>query len=219
MLKIDTILFDLDGTLTDSGPGIMNGVRYALKRYGMESVEEAELRGFVGPPLQKKFQEFCNISEEEGRRAVSYYREYYGGKGIFENQVYPGIPETLQRLKQKGFRICMATSKPEHYALQIAEYFQIDGYFDFIGGSLMDGRRTKKADVIRYVLQECEVQDKSRVLMVGDREHDILGAKQVGIHSLGVLFGYGSREELEKAGAERIVETPEEIGDFCSRYY
>lgn len=210
-MKIDTILFDLDGTLTDSGPGIMNGVRYALKKYGMEDTAEEQLRGFVGPPLQKKFQEFCGISEEESHRAVASYREYYGETGIFENEVYAGIPETLQRLKEQGFELCMATSKPEYYALKIARHFQLLDYFDIIGGSLMDGQRTKKSEVIQYVLRQCRTREKDRILMVGDREHDIIGARQVGIHSMGVLFGYGSRAELETAGAEWIAETPEEI--------
>lgn len=211
-MRFDIVLFDLDGTLTDSGPGIMNGVQYALKKLGMKEAEEEQLRSFVGPPLQKRFQEFCGISEEESHRAVAFYREYYGKTGIYENALYEGISELLRELKARRFTVCMATSKPEYYARQIAEYFQIQEYFDFIGGSLMDGRRTRKSEVIAYVLRKCGVGEKDRVLMIGDREHDILGAGQAGVpHTMGVLYGYGGREELERAGAEIIVEKAEDI--------
>lgn len=216
-MKIHTILFDLDGTLTDSGEGIMNAVRYTLERYG-RTATEAQLRSFIGPPLQTQFQQFLNVSEEEGKRAVSIYREYYTDRGIFENKLYPGVIELLEQLKYAGFRICMATSKPEKFAVQIAEHFSFASYFDRIGGALMNGNRTKKCEVIEYVLGEEGISKESRsrdgVLMIGDREHDILGARQTGIHSMGVLYGYGSREELEDAGAERIAETPEQIWEI-----
>ncbi len=210
-MKIHTILFDLDGTLTDSGEGIMNAVRYTLERYEKEATEE-ELRSFIGPPLQTQFEQFLKVSEEEGKRAVSIYREYYTKRGIYENKVYPGIPDVLKQLKQAGFRLCIATSKPEKFAVQIAEHFNFAQYFDRIGGALMDGNRTKKREVIEYVLTEEQIGDQREgILMVGDRKHDICGAKQTGLRSMGVLYGYGSQEELETAGADWIVETPEDI--------
>lgn len=210
-MKIHTILFDLDGTLTDSGEGIMNAVRYTLERYEKEATEE-ELRSFIGPPLQTQFEQFLKVSEEEGKRAVSIYREYYTKRGIYENKVYPGIPDVLKQLKQAGFRLCIATSKPEKFAVQIAEHFNFAQYFDRIGGALMDGNRTKKREVIEYVLTEKQIGDQREgILMVGDRKHDICGAKQTGLRSMGVLYGYGSQEELETAGADWIVETPEDI--------
>lgn len=210
-MKIHTILFDLDGTLTDSGEGIMNAVRYTLERYEKEATEE-ELRSFIGPPLQTQFEQFLKVSEEEGKRAVSIYREYYTKRGIYENKVYPGIPDVLKRLKQAGFRLCIATSKPEKFAVQIAEHFNFAQYFDRIGGALMDGNRTKKREVIEYVLTEEQIGDQREdILMVGDRKHDICGAKQTGLRSMGVLYGYGSQEELETAGADWIAETPEDI--------
>lgn len=216
-MDIKTILFDLDGTLTDSGEGIMNAVHYTLERYE-KTATEAQLRSFIGPPLQTQFQQFLNVSEEEGKRAVSIYREYYTERGIFENKVYAGVIGLLEQLKASGFRICMATSKPETFAVQIAEHFSFASYFDRIGGALMDGRRTKKCEVIEYVLAEEGIgrkrDDRDSVLMIGDREHDILGAKQTGIHSMGVLYGYGSREELEKAGAEWIAETLGQIWEI-----
>ena len=141
---------------------------------------------------------------------MEYYREYYRDKGIFENEVYDGIPELLQELKAAGLKVIMATSKPETFAVTIAEHFGISRYFDFIGGSLMDGSRTKKSEVIEYVLDEAEVYDRSTVLMIGDRDYDILGAKEAGVHSMGVLYGYGSREELMAEGADFIVEEPQD---------
>lgn len=209
-MNIATVLFDLDGTLTDSGLGIMNSVHYAIEKYGM-NVDESQLPGFIGPPLQQHFQEVCGVGDEEGKRLVSLYRERYADIGIFENKMYPGIMELLKKLKEHGFCICMATSKPEKFALQIAEYFQFAEYFDVIGGSLMDGRRVDKAEVIEYVLNSCGAENREQVLMIGDRSHDMIGAKTAGVHSMGVLFGYGSREELEAAGAEWIAETPEDI--------
>lgn len=210
-MNIRTILFDLDGTLTDSGPGIMNSVEYALKKYGIEVKDREQLRTFVGPPLAAQFSKFCGFSAEEGHRAVDVYREYYQVKGIFENNVYEGIPEVLEELKNRGYQICMATSKPEKFAKIIAEHFDFAKYFDVIAGSLMDGGRVNKADVIEYVLDECGVTDRDTVLMVGDRSYDIIGAQKAGTHSMGVLFGYGSREELEESGAELIAETPADI--------
>lgn len=215
-MKLTTILFDLDGTLTDSGEGIMNCVRYAVEKFGME-IEEEQLPGFVGPPLRQQFQEVCGVGEEAGNQLISLYRERYTKQGIFENKVYPGIIKLLKMLKKRGYTICMATSKPEKFAVQIAEHFQFAEYFDVIGGSLMDGTRVDKKEVIEYVLETCGIKNREQVLMIGDRRHDIIGAKHAGIHSMGVLFGYGSREELEEAGAEYIAATPEEIGTLiCS---
>ena len=193
-MEIKTVLFDLDGTLTDSGPGIMAGVQYALNKYGMEVDDFSRLRCFIGPPLKEQFQKFCGFSDEEGVRAVEYYREYYRDKGIFENEVYDGISELLRELKGAGLKVIMATSKPEAFAVTIAEHFGISRYFDFIGGSLMDGRRTKKSEVIEYVLDAAG-----------------MGAKEAGVHSLGVLYGYGSREELAAAGADFLAEKPEDV--------
>lgn len=209
-MKFTTILFDLDGTLTDSGEGIMNCVRYAVEKFGMK-IEENQLPGFIGPPLRQHFQEICGVGEAAGNQLVALYRERYTNIGIFENKVYPGIIELLRALKKQGYTICMATSKPEKFALQIAEHFQFAKYFDVIGGSLMDGSRVDKTEVIEYVLETCGIENRKQVLMVGDRSHDIIGAKNAGIHSMGVLFGYGSQEELETAGAEYIAKDPEDI--------
>ncbi len=209
-MNYKTAIFDLDGTITDSGPGIMNAIRYAVKKRGLPDVPEEVLRSFIGPPLKEQFRSVFGLSDDEGTIMVATYREYYGEKGIFENRVYDGVPEVFQKLQEAGVRILMATSKPEKYAKQIAEHFGFDKYFDFIGGACMDGRRTDKHDVIEYVIDSCKVCRENTV-MIGDRRHDMIGASKAGIRSIGVLYGYGSREELERAGADMIAVTPDDI--------
>lgn len=209
-LQIKMILFDFDGTLADTGMGIMNGARYALNKYDIEPSEEL-LRSFIGPPLYRQFMKVLGADEEEGQKAVAYYREYYTDIGLYESCLYEGVEEMLKTLKRAGYLLAVASSKPEKFVKTLTDRFGISQYFDYIGGSLMDGRRTQKSEVIEYVLQMCGVSDYHTVCMVGDRCYDITGAKELGIHSMGVLFGYGTREEMEEAGAEMIAETPEEI--------
>ena len=209
-MNYKTAIFDLDGTITDSGPGIMNAIRYAVKKRGLPDVSEEVLRSFIGPPLKEQFRSVFGLSDEEGTIMVATYREYYGEKGIFENRVYDGVPEVFQKLQEAGVRILMATSKPEKYAKQIAEHFGFAKYFDFIGGACMDGRRTDKHDVIEYVIDSCKVCRENTV-MIGDRRHDMIGASKAGIRSIGALYGSGSRDELEKAGADMIAVTPDDI--------
>ena len=206
-----TILFDLDGTLTDSGPGITNSVAYALKKWNIEEKDINVLRKFVGPPLDASFAKYYGFSKEKCVQAIQYYREYYLTKGIYENQVYDGMEELLKWLRDTGRRAIVATSKPEPSAIHVLEYFHMDSYFDIIAGATMDGSRVEKSDVIRYALDRADIRDLSGVVMVGDRENDIQGAKANGLDSIGVLYGYGSREELEEAGAMQIAETVEDL--------
>jgi len=206
------ILFDLDGTLTDSGEGITNSVMYALKKYEIEVKDRSELYKFIGPPLVESFEKYYGFSEEESAKAVEYYREYYKSHGIFENRVYDGIEELLAKLKGYGKILVVATAKPELFAIQVLEHFELAKYFTFIAGSNLNETRTKKDEIIRYALESCDITDLSKVVMVGDREHDILAAKMIGIDSIGVLFGYGSKEELESAGANFTANSAEEIG-------
>ncbi|MBQ6582559.1 MAG: HAD hydrolase-like protein [Mogibacterium sp.] len=207
MVKI--VLFDLDGTITDSGPGIMNSVQYALDRFGYEDQTEEQLRRFIGPPLIDSFREFYGLSEEHGWQAVALYREYYGTKGIFENTLYRGVPEMLDRLTALGCKTAIATSKPEVYAVRILEHLGISDKFAYIGGSLMNGDRSRKAEVITYVMDKLDCQEPGTVMMVGDRRHDIEGAHLVGIDATGVTYGYGSCEELLKANADYLAVSPE----------
>lgn len=205
------ILFDLDGTLTDPGLGITNSVMYALKKFGIDIPDRAALYKFIGPPLQESFEKYYGFSNEKSELAIQYYREYFKVSGLYENEVYDGIEELLKNLKAQNKSVILATSKPEVFAVEILKHFQLDKYFDFIAGATMDETRVKKADVISYALDSCKISDLSAAIMIGDREHDILGAKQIGLDSIGVLFGYGSREELEAAGATYIASNVADI--------
>lgn len=209
------ILFDLDGTITESGPGIMNSVAYAVKKMGYEVPDTSVLRRFIGPPLLESFQKYFGMSKERAEEAICCYREYYTNGGIFENEVYGGITESFQMLKENGRKLAMATSKPEKFARQIAEHFEFDGYFDAICGASMDESLVAKADIMRNALTKLGVTEemKPQVLMVGDREHDILGAKKNQVASMGVLYGYGDRAELEAAGADYIVAKAGQIAE------
>ena len=210
------IFFDLDGTLTDSGPGIVASVAYALRKLGVEPPEPEQLRPFIGPPLLWSFAHFYGFDEEKSREGVRLYREYFTAGGMFENSVYPGIPEALEGLRVAGFRLAVAPSKPELFSLQIVEHFGLSAYFEAVCGAAMDESRTEKADVIRYALDTLGVTAEES-LMVGDREHDVLGAKAVGLPCLGALWGYGSREELTNAGASALAETPEGMAELILR--
>lgn len=209
-------LFDLDGTLTDPGTGITNSVAYALAQYGIQVEDRTVLYPFIGPPLRESFMKFYGFSEEKAEEAVWKYREYFSDKGLFENEVYPGIKEMLGGLKNAGARLFVATSKPTGYSKQILDHFELSEYFEDIQGSTMDGSREKKADVIAYLLNVNHIQEKEEVIMIGDRRQDIDGAKENGLDSCGALYGYGSRDELEEAQADYIAENVEELGKILA---
>ena len=206
-----TILFDLDGTLTDPKLGITKSVAYALKSYGIQVDDLDSLQKFIGPPLQESFVKYYGFSEEQGAEAVEKYREYFKPYGIYENKVYDGVENMLAELVKCGKKVILATSKPTVFANVILEYFHLDKYFTCAVGSELDGSRVKKGEVITEALRQAGVTDKSLAVMIGDREHDILGAKENGIDSIGVLYGYGDRAEHEAAGAGMIVESVEEL--------
>ena len=207
MRNCDVILFDLDGTLTDSAPGILNSVRYACRKMGLELPAEATLRKFLGPPLIDSFRNLVGLSDADADRAVSAFREYFPTKGIFENEVYPGIAALLADLKAAGKTVIIATSKPEDFAKRIMEHFDLARYCDFICGATLDETRTDKAEVIAYALETAGITDKRGVVMVGDRKHDVIGAKKNGLPCIGAVYGYGSAEELRTAGAAVLAET------------
>lgn len=203
--------FDLDGTLTDPGVGITNSVMYSLKNMGREVKEREELYRFIGPPLFESYMDYCGFSKEQAEKAIGYYREYFSEKGILENKMYAEIPDVLEALKREGKKIVLATSKPEPFAVRILKHFGLYPYFDFIGAATMDGSRNRKEDVIAYAVGELAVRDTTEILMTGDREQDIYGAKVNQIDSAGVLYGYGSEEELKRAGADHLVKRPLDI--------
>ena len=209
--KYQCCLFDLDGTLTDPAEGITNSVMYALEKYNIHVADRSELYSFIGPPLVDSFKKYFDFSEEQAVQAVVYYREYFRDVGIFENKLYEGIPDMLEKLRNKEVCVALATSKPYEFSIRILEHFGLYPYFDHFGAATMDGRISRKEDVIADLLARLGGIDRSSVLMIGDRDQDIIGAKKNGLESVGVLWGYGSREELQGAGADYVVGKPEDI--------
>lgn len=212
MSAYNTLLFDLDGTLTDSAPGIISCFRYTLSTMGFNEPEN--IMRVVGPPLFDSFAEFCGMNSEQVQEAVRIYRSRYADTGLFENSVYDGIPEMLCQLKNNGKRLLIATSKPEIFAVRILEKFKLAQFFDVIGGADINGSRNEKAELIDYVLSRAGITDRNDVLMIGDRKHDIIGAKKCSVQCMAVLWGYGSKEEFTEYGADIIVNTPQEAADI-----
>ncbi len=211
-MEFNYIFFDLDGTLTDSGIGIINSVKYALKKYGIEERNSDKLKRFIGPPLIDSFMEYYGFDLYKAKDAVMYYREYYSEKGIYENELYSGIKELLAELKAKSKVVLLTTSKPKIYAEKILGYFEILPYFDFVIGSNLDGTLSDKKEIIYEALKISGTElKKESVVMVGDRKFDIEGAIYNGIKSIAVLYGYGSYNELKKAGADYKAASVEEI--------
>lgn len=211
-MKQKHILFDLDGTLTDPMMGITKSVRYALNYYGIEVKDLNDLLPFIGPPLRDSFKEYYGFDEAKANEAVEKYREYYKTDGIFDNKVYQGMVDCLQTLKDSGKKLYVATSKPEFFAKQIIEHFSLSKYFEYVGGSEFNSRE-KKAEVIEYVLKTNQI-DNDDVIMVGDRKHDIIGAHENKIPCVGVLYGYGTEDELKQYQADYLVSTVEELTEL-----
>lgn len=213
-MKYKSVLFDLDGTLTDSGPGIRHAVQHALKKFGIEENDASALNRFIGPPLYDSFMRFYGIPQEKAKFGEEYFREYYRDKGIYENSVYDGITECLERLKFGGAALFIATSKPDFMAKQVVSHFGIDKYFECISGADIEHGICAKSDVISRLLESRGDISADSCVMVGDREHDVLGAASFGIPCIGVLWGYGSVEEFRKSGAACIVNTPQELAEY-----
>ncbi len=213
-IKFGTVLFDLDGTLTDSMPGIFGCVKYALTALGKEIPDDTALKSFLGPPLFHSFRTVCGLSEEESDTAVRLYREHYADVMISENSLFEGVTDMLKRLSDAGVLIAMATSKPQSYAEKIADGFGIARYFAAIIGASPDDKKCGKAYLIEKALTAAGGSDNQSAVMVGDRRYDIEGAVVCGIHSIGAVYGYGSREELLSAGAEFLAECPSAVADI-----
>lgn len=212
------ILFDLDGTLTDPMVGITRSVQHALRAYGIEEEDLKKLCPFIGPPLKESFMKYYGFPEAQAEEAIEKYREYFRVTGIFENKVYDGIEDMLRELKARGGILLVATSKPEEFAMQILEHFHLSQYFDYVCGASMDEKRVKKGEVIGYALERAGIRQADKAVMVGDREHDVMGAHENGMDCVGVLFGYGSREELEEAGAGETAGTVGELQEILLGY-
>lgn len=214
-MRYKNIFFDLDGTVTEPVMGITNAIIHALNKFGIEVTDRKQLYKYIGPPLRDSFMEFNGFTKEQAEEAVLAYREYYGEKGILENDIMPGMEQALEKLAAAGCRLFIATSKPEIFAIQILKYLKLDGFFDIIAGSLLDGSRDKKEDVIKNLLDRSGIgasrEEMENTVMVGDRKFDIIGARHFNLDNIGVLFGYGDKTELDEADAMLIVNTAEEL--------
>ncbi|MFB4327281.1 MULTISPECIES: HAD family hydrolase [Paenibacillus] len=209
-LKYKHILFDLDGTLTDPREGITKAVRHALGQQGIIVNDLSELECFIGPPLQETFTEKYHFSEAEAWEAILSYREYFKDTGLYENEVYVGIRDVLDLLLSQGRQLYVATSKPAVFAETILEHFQLSAYFTMVCGSELDGTRSAKTEIIQHVLDTCRI-DASEAVMIGDRMHDLIGARNCGIHSMAAGYGYGSEEELTACQPTYFFKTVEEM--------
>lgn len=217
MSAYEYVLFDLDGTIINSEEGIKNGLTYALDKVGFRKENRPHHRHFIGPPLSESFPQYYGFDAETTEIASNYFREYYIMQGRSECKLIEGMEELFIRLKSMNLKLAVATSKPEIHAVPILEEFDVSKYFDFIGGSTLDEiTRSRKIDVILYTLENMGVTEKSKVIMVGDRKYDVAGANEAGIDCMGVLFGFGDREELLNEGARYIASTPEEIADIIA---
>jgi len=211
---VKSIFFDLDGTLSDPKVGITNSIQYALERLNAPVPTAENLLWCIGPPLRASFEDL--LDEARADEAVALYRDRFGDVGLFENELYDGISATLDALQNSGIRLFVATSKPYFYARRIVEHFGIAKYFERVFGSEMDGTRADKSDLLAYALAETCIEGAD-CAMIGDREHDMIGAVNNALYGVGALYGYGTRQELQASGARRFVVSPTEIPDLLNR--
>ncbi len=209
-----TVLFDLDGTLTDPKPGITRCVQYALAKLGIDEPDLERLVPFIGPPLLNSFKEFYHLDDQRAQQALQYYRERFSTVGLYENAVFPGIEGMLRELTEQGKKLLVATSKPTVFSLKIIEHFKLQSYFEAVVGSNLDGTRVEKAEVIEFALSQLSHGDLSHVLMVGDRKHDVIGAKKNGIDVAAISYGYGSIEELAEAQPTYLFTSVQALHEF-----
>jgi phosphoglycolate phosphatase len=217
MPDYQTFLFDLDGTLTDPKPGLTRSVQYALSHLGIDVPDLETLTPFIGPPLAESFSRIYNFSADQTQQAIKYYRDYFAETGLYENAVYPEIPELLATLQGRGKHLAVATSKPMYFAQIILNHFHLAEYFDLVVGSEMDGTRSNKAEVIEFALSKLPEETTRTVLMIGDRMHDILGARKNHLESVAVAYGYGTTEELLGVFPTYLVQTVTDLATLlCS---
>ena len=214
MKNYEIIIFDLDGTLSNSKEGITKSVQYALSKLGIIEENLDSLEHFIGPPLKDEMIRTYKVSEEEAEKAVAYYRERYVPKGIYETEIYPGTEEMLSNLKSSGKRIALATSKPQQMAEEVLQYLKIERYFDSVMGAELTGPRQSKRAVLEALLEESKIKDKEKCIMIGDTCYDIDGAKAVGLDSAGVAYGFGNTIEMLEHGALTVFKKTEDIIRF-----
>ena len=214
--KYQYLLFDLDGTLTNPYEGITKSFQYALNAYGIEA-EQSELTFVIGPPLVDVFMGVYGFDEKKAIEALAKYRERFSEIGWMENEIIDGVPQMLSELKEAGKTLCLATSKPEVYAVKILQLFDIYKYFDVVVGAQLDGSVCEKYQIIGKVLKKLDGPPLDKVVMIGDRKHDVIGAESAEIASVGVRIGFAKERELEDAGADYICDTIEELKEFLRR--
>ncbi|MGE7113876.1 HAD family hydrolase [Lysinibacillus sp. NPDC047702] len=217
MRDYSVVLFDLDGTLSDPKIGITKSVQYSLEK--MEIIEEDldKLEIFIGPPLQVSLAEQYGMDEAQIQQAIAYYRERFSKKGMYENKLYPDVASLLANLKEQGYQLAVATSKPTIFAEQILSYFNIEHFFDLVVGSHLDGTQSAKGEIIEFVLENFNEVPRHQFIMIGDRKYDIVGAQENQIDSIGVTYGFGSLKELQDAQATYIVSSVPELQAFFSK--
>lgn len=208
------ILFDLDGTLTDPAEGITKCIAYALESKGIQTADLNSLKALIGPPLKDSFMHTFGFEEKEAITCVDKYRERFSTVGLYENILFDRVPELLEQLKSRDYHIYLATSKPEIFAKKILSHFAIDQYFDFAGGSALDDSRPTKTSVIQYVMENTGLTDPQNCIMIGDRKHDLIGARETGMDAIGVLYGYGSRTELEQESPAYLLHSVADLIEF-----
>lgn len=207
------ILFDLDGTIINSEEGIIKCIRYVLDFWGMEQPPQKELLCFIGPPLKEQFQKKFGFDTEKALQSVTKYRERFDREGVFECELYSGIQELVMQLHQKGYRLAVASSKPQAACVRIIEYFHLEPYFDGIFGSTLDGKISTKKQVLENLFETMDIHREDTIL-IGDTKYDVIGAKEAGISCIGVTYGFGTKEELQEYGAIEVLTTPEEVGKY-----
>ena len=215
--RYNTVLFDFDGTIADTGPGVKNSIRYALDSYGIPVGDEKKLNSFIGPPLYESFERVYGVSREESIKLVNAYRVYYAKKGVYELEVYPGILDLLNELKASGVKTAVASSKPKHFLDVVIPYIKAEVLFDTVVGPELTSNNSDKSTLIRTALSELGESAGNHVAMIGDRFYDVEAALSTGVTPIGVLFGYGSKDELEGAGANRIAQNVAELGKLLSK--
>jgi phosphoglycolate phosphatase len=212
---VDIVLIDLDGTISDSSPGMLTGFRKVFDRFDMEQPSDESIRRHFGPPLAVTWREVYGMTDEQIVEGLEVYREYYHDVGMFENNLYDGVPELIKDLHGEGMTLSTATSKPEFSASRIIEHFGLREYFTFIGAADLAGTRDDKSAVIAHTLENLQTSSQTHsIVMLGDRRHDVEGAREHGIDTIGVLWGYGTAKELSTAGAIALAERPRDAGDL-----
>ena len=220
MADFNYVIFDFDGTVADTGEGILKSLQYSFVAMGDPEPDLSDLKKFIGPPLCDSFMEEYGLTREKAEEAVFLFREYFGVYGWWDNELYPGVPELLARLKNEGYKIVLATSKPDVYSSKILRKFGLSDFFDFSEGASFDHKREKKSDVLEYALSKVGVvteEDKRGAVLIGDTVYDVVGANEIGIDSIAVTYGFGKREDLEKNGATYVVDKIEDIYSIISK--